>query len=506
MPNEAEQPLKDGDLLAAVDLGSNSFHMVVARYLLGQLRIVDRIKETVRLAEGLDGRGGLNPDVMPRALECLARFGQRLRAIPPHRVRAIATNTVRALSNPQMFLMPAETALGHGIDVVAGREEARLIYLGVANGSPPAEGKRRLVMDIGGGSTEFIIGQGYEAVERESLQMGCIATTRRFFADGKLSRKRWKDARTEITAEFQQFANTYRARGWHDAMGSSGTIKAICDISVAMKLTKVSITAESLDTIRERLLGFDRLEDIRLPGLSSERRPIIAGGLLVLDAAFAELGIDRMYVSDNALREGVLYDLVGRASETDPREASIVAVCNRYGVDAQQATRVETTALSLFDQVAASWNLEADDRRLLSWSARIHELGLAIAHSQYHQHGAYVIEHSDIAGFSRTEQQILAALVRNQRRALSQGSFDKLPDRLVANAQRCALLLRLAVLLHRSHDSDPVPDVRLEADGDTLALSLPGRWLESHPLTRSDLDTEREYLQDIGRTLRLKAV
>lgn len=506
MPTEAEQPLKDGDLLAAIDLGSNSFHMVVARYVLGQLRIVDRIKESVRLAEGLDGRGGLNPDVMPRALECLARFGQRLSAIPPHRVRAIATNTVRALDNPQMFLMPAETALGHGIDVVAGREEARLIYLGVANGSPPPEGKRRLVMDIGGGSTEFIIGQGYEAIERESLQMGCIATTRRFFADGKLSRKRWKDARTEITAEFQQFANAYRARGWHDAMGSSGTIKAICEISIAMKFTKASITAASLDGIREKLLGFERMEDIRLPGLSSERRPIIAGGLLVLDAAFAELGIDRMYVSDNALREGVLYDLVGRASDTDPREASITALRNRYGVDAEQASRVEATALALFDQAEKAWGLEPDDRRLLSWAARIHEIGLAIAHSQYHQHGAYLVENSDIAGFSRTEQQILAVLVRNQRRAPNLAGFEKLPDRLVANAQRCAILLRLAVMLHRSHDRDLPPQAALAVDGDTLTLSLPKRWLEGHPLTRSDLDTEREYLQDIGRRLQIRAV
>ena len=503
MPTEAEQPLKDGDLLAAVDLGSNSFHMVVARYVLGQLRIVDRIKETVRLAEGLDGHGGLNPDVMPRALECLARFGQRLRAIPPQRVRAIATNTVRALSNPQGFLMPAETALGHGIEVVAGREEARLIYLGVAHGNPPAEGNRRLVMDIGGGSTEFIIGQGFEAIERESLQMGCIATTRRFFADGKLSRKRWKDARTEITAEFQQFANAYRARGWHDAMGSSGTIKAICDISIAMKLTKASITATSLEGIREKLLDFVRIEDIRLPGLSPERRPIIAGGLLVLDAAFAELGIERMYVSDHALREGVLYDLIGRASETDPREASIQALCNRYGVDAEQAGRVEATALGLFDQVEPTWKLEADDRRLLSWAARIHELGLAIAHSQYHQHGAYVIEHSDIAGFSRTEQQILAALVRNQRRALHLASIEKLPDRLVANTLRCALLLRLAVLLHRSHDREPLPLAEVSADGDSLGLRLSRRWLDGHPLTRLDLDTERDYLQDIGRRLQL---
>lgn len=506
MPTEATPPLKDGDLLAAVDLGSNSFHMVVARHVLGQLRIVDRIKETVRLAEGLDGQGGLDPGVMPRALDCLARFGQRLRTLPPQRVRAIATNTVRQLRQPQAFLMPAETALGHAIDVVAGREEARLIYLGVAHGSPPAPGKRRLVMDIGGGSTEFIIGEGFQPIERESLQMGCIATTRRFFADGRLSRKRWKDARTEITAEFQQFANAYRARGWGESMGSSGSIKSVCDISIALKLTKASITADSLAAIREKVLGFDRLEDVRLPGLSAERRPILAGGLLVLDAAFAELGIERMYVSDNALREGVLYDLLGRRQDTDPREGSIHALCERYGVDDAQAARVEASALALFDQVEAAWGLGGDDRRLLAWAARIHEIGLAIAHSQYHQHGAYLVEHSDIAGFSRTEQQILAALLRNQRRALHLPSFEKLPDRLVANAVRCALLLRLAVLMHRSHDRDPPPEAMLEAGGDQLVMRLPRRWLDGHPLTRADLDTERDYLQDVGRRLQLKAV
>ena len=505
MPTEAEQPLKDGDLLAAVDLGSNSFHMVVARYVLGQLRIVDRIKETVRLAEGLDGHGGLDPSVMPRALDCLARFGQRIRTLPAPRVRAIATNTVRQLANPQAFLMPAETALGHGIEVVAGREEARLIYLGVAHGNPPEPGRSRLVMDIGGGSTEVIIGEGFEAVERESLQMGCIATTRRFFGDGRINRKRWKEARTELAAEFQQFAETYRRRGWHEAMGSSGTIKAICDVSVKMKLTKVSITQDSLAAIREKLLDFDTLESIKLPGLSNERRPIFAGGLLVLDAAFAELGIDRMYVSDHALREGVLYDLVGRASETDPREASIVALCNRYGVDAAQSARVEATALRLFDQVEAAWGLDGDNRRLLSWAARIHELGLAIAHSQYHQHGAYVVEHSDIAGFSRTEQQILAALVRNQRRGVHLGSIEKLPDRLIPNTLRCALLLRLAVLLHRSHERDPLPLAEATADGDTLSIKLSKRWLEGHPLTRLDLETEREHLQEVGRKLVIKA-
>ena len=230
-------PLQDGDLLAAVDLGSNSFHMVVARYVLGQLRIVDRLRETVRLAEGLDVRGGLLPEVRQRALECLERFGQRLRDVPPQRVRAIATHTVRKLALPQAFLLPAETALGHAIEVVSGREEARLVYLGVAHAQPPKPGELRLVIDIGGGSTECIIGAGFEAIERESLQAGCIASTRRFFGDGKLSKKRWKEALTEVTAEFQQFANLYRALGWQEALGSSGTNKAIGEICAALKLT-----------------------------------------------------------------------------------------------------------------------------------------------------------------------------------------------------------------------------------------------------------------------------
>ncbi|HNV84963.1 MAG TPA: exopolyphosphatase, partial [Arenimonas sp.] len=317
MPIEQSSPLKDGELLAAIDIGSNSFHMVVARYVLGQLRIVDRIKETVRLAEGLDGVGGLNQESIDRALECLSRFGQRIRTIPPQHVRAIATNTVRALKSPQIFLLPAEKALGHGIEVVAGREEARLIYLGVANGQPPRE-KRRLVIDIGGGSTEFIIGEGFEPLERESLQMGCVATTKRFFPNGELSKKRWKEAQTEITAEFQQFSTAYRERGWQEVFGSSGTIKAVGDICTEMKLTQNVITVAALKEVREQLLQFDKIDNIKLPGLPADRRPVIAGGLLILDAAFTELGIKRMHISDDALREGVLYDMIGRRSERDP--------------------------------------------------------------------------------------------------------------------------------------------------------------------------------------------
>ncbi|KQZ55883.1 exopolyphosphatase [Lysobacter sp. Root559] len=498
-------PLEDGDLLAAVDLGSNSFHMVVARYVLGQLRTVDRLRETVRMAEGLDRKGGLAPEVRQRALECLSRFGQRIRDVPPQRVRAIATNTVRRLAAPQNFLMPAETALGHAIEVVAGREEARLIYLGVAHAQPSKPGDLRLVIDIGGGSTECIIGSGFEAIERESLQLGCIATTRRFFENGKLSKKKWRDALTEVTAEFQQFAGTYRALGWQEALGSSGTNKAIGEICAAMKLTKGAVTAEALPIVRERLLQAERIDLIDLPGLSADRRPVIAGGILVLEAAFNALGLNRMAVSKAAMREGVLYDMLGRGGADDPRDASVAALMQRYGIDEGQAARVEATMLRLFDQVAGAWALDPDDRLMLSRAARLHELGLAIAHSQYHVHGAYVVEHSDISGFSRQQQQFLSALLRTHRRSIPKSAFDALPDRLLATVRRSAALLRLAVLLHRAHEADPIPQLDAHADGNTLTLTVSKRWLDSRPLVRADLEGEPQDVAGLGIALKLLA-
>nr|WP_211368031.1 exopolyphosphatase [Pseudoxanthomonas sangjuensis] len=498
MPPQSAPALKDGDLLAAIDIGSNSFHMIVARYTLGQLRVVDRLRETVRMADGLDGKGGLNDAARERALQCLARFGQRIRDIPATRVRALATNTVRQLSAPQEFLAPAEAALGKPIEVVSGREEARLIYLGVANAQPPKPGQLRLVIDIGGGSTEFIIGRGFEPIERESLQAGCIASTRRFFPNGKLSRKRWKDGLTEISAEFQQFSQRYRALGWQEALGSSGTHKAIGEICAAMKLTKGAITAEALPQLRDRLLQAERIQDIDLPGLEKERRPIIAGGVLVLEAAFNALGLQRLIVSKAAMREGILYDMLGRRSDKDPRDASVAALTERYGIDEIQAARVEATAMRLFEQVEDAWKLDDDAARMLCWAARLHEIGLAIAHSQYHVHGAYLLENSDISGFSRQEQQMLAAIVRTHRRNVPKTAFDALPDRLLLRAKRTAALLRLAVLLHRSHDPDPIPKLELEARGDSLRLVISKKWIDARPLLRADLLGEPEDMDGLG--------
>ncbi len=479
--------------------------MVVARSVLGQLRIIDRLRETVRLAEGLDGQGGLSDAARQRAIDCLSRFGQRIRDLPSHRVRTIATNTVRALRDPQSFLADAESALGHPIEVVSGREEARLIYLGVAHAQPPKPMQRRLVIDIGGGSTECIIGSGFDTIERESLQIGCVASTRRFFPNGKLSKKRWKEALTEVEAEFQQFAGLYRTLGWQEVLGSSGTNKAIGDICAAMNLTKGAVTDEALPIVRDLLLTAERIEDIALPGLSDDRKPIMAGGILVLEAAFETLGLKRMAVSKAAMREGVLYDMLGRGGADDPREASVDALMQRYGIDRAQGSRVEGTVLRLFDQVGSRWNLGSDDRLMLIWAARLHELGLAIAHSQYHVHGAYVLEHSDISGFSRQEQQFLAALVRNHRRNISKNAFDSLPDRLLTAARRSIALLRIAVLLHRAHDSEAIPRLDVRVNGNTLQVILPKAWVGARPLLRSDIDNEPQIFTSLGIALSIES-
>lgn len=494
----------EGESLAAVDLGSNSFHLVVARFEHGDLRVIDRVRETVRMALGLRPDGTLEPERHRKALTCLARFGQRLRDFPPERVRAVATNSVRRLRSPRAFLLTAETALGQPIAVVSGREEARLIYLGVAHGLPRSR-ERRLVVDIGGGSTEFIIGREFEPLETESLQMGCVASTLRFFEDGKITRKRWQRAETEIEVELQQFAAAYRAVGWSQAVGSSGTAKSLGAINEALGHGDNVITRKGLDEIRDRLIDAGDLEKLRLPGLSEDRRPLIGGGAVILDTVFRALGIQEMRVCETAMREGLLYDLLGRAAHTDPREASIEGLASRYGTDREQARRVEATALRLFDEVRNEWELDAEHRDWLAWCARVHEIGLNIAHSQHHVHGAYLVAHSDLFGFGHQEQQALAFVVRAQRRAIPLEVLGALPERLATPAARIAVLLRLSALLHRARAPEPLPPLALKAGERSLRLTLPRQWLDTHPLTRADLDQERKHLGDLNLKLQLAA-
>ena len=495
--------LQDGELLAAVDIGSNSFHMIVARHEHGTLRVIDRLRDTVRLAAGLSADGTLAPAAKQRALDCLSRMGDRLHTMPPHRVRAVATNTVRRMRAPAAFLLTAETALGHPIEVVSGREEARLIYLGVAHGLPPRK-TQRLVVDIGGGSTEFIIGRGFEPLKRESLQFGCVATTLRCFRGGKLGRKRWEDGRTDIELELQQFARSFIDLGWQDCIGSSGSAKAVAEILQQLGGDpERGITADGVALLRERILSAGQIDRIELPGMKDERRDVIAGGVMILEAVFETFGLSSMKVCDTAMREGLLYDMLGRA-EHDPRDASIAALASRYGVDARHAARVGQTALALFDAAAPRWALDEEARQWLDWAVQVHELGLAIAHSQHHQHGAYVLEHADLAGFSQQEQQVLAYLVRGQRRKFPGQRHGELPERMRLPALRTLVLLRLAILLHRARDTEPLPALALEVEDGTLALTLPRTWLQRHPLILADLDAELRQLEPHGLRLQMR--
>jgi exopolyphosphatase/guanosine-5'-triphosphate,3'-diphosphate pyrophosphatase len=502
--NNRHQEIRTGELLAAVDIGSNSFHLVVARYEHGELRVIDRLRDSVRMAAGLRPDGSLDDARRDRALACLARFGQRLSGLPRERVRAVATNTVRRLSAPAAFLAPAEEALGHAIEIVSGREEARLIYLGVAYGIPESS-ERRLVIDIGGGSTEFIIGQRLEALEKESLQMGCIASTMRFFDDGKLSVKRWQRAQSEISVELQQFAADYRAQGWSETIGSSGTVKAIGNVAQASGWCETGISRGAVENIRDAILAAGSIDKLRLPGLAEDRVGVFAGGVAILEAAFNAFDIRQMRVCDTAMREGLLYDMIGRAEHRDPRTASIHALAQRYGVDHAHAARVEATANALLDSIAIDWQLGHDERDWLNWAARIHEIGLAIAHSQHHIHGAYIAENSDLAGFARHEQIVLAIVLRCHRRKPDQGIIDIAPERLRRSTARVTVLLRLAVLLQRARKAEPLPPIELKLEDKTLQLRLPAAWLDAHPLTRTDLDQERDYLKHLEIKLQVRA-
>ncbi len=487
--------------LAAVDLGSNSFHMIVAQLNQDELIVVDRLRETVRLGAGLDNEQRLTDEAQERALACLERFGQRLRGLPLGSVRAVGTNTLRSAANADEFLNAAQAALGHPIDVIGGREEARLIYLGVAH-DLEAGGERRLVVDIGGGSTEIISGRGFESGERESLDVGCVSVSQAYFPDGRLKRGKLRAAELEAELAIQPIVRTFRRAGWERVIGCSGTIRSIRTIVQEQGWCQTGITRDALDKLRTALLEAGHVDTVQLAGLAPDRRPVLPGGLAILWAVFDLLGMERMEVSDQALREGLLYDLIGRIHHTDIRERTVVSMMSRWAADPEHAERVKHAALALLRQVEESWKLSGSERAdMLSWGALLHEIGLLIAHGSFHKHGAYVIANADLPGFSRHEQAVLAALVRGHRRKFPDAIFDTLPKPNRKPARRLCVLLRIAALLHRGRSDDPSPEVALSASADGVQLRFPPQWLEAHPLTRSDLERECEYLRAAGFSL-----
>jgi len=485
--------------LAAVDLGSNSFKLQVARVQGEQLYLLDALKEPVRLAAGLDKKKRLDLDSQMRALDCLRRFSERLRGLPEGAVRCVGTSALRVAKNASEFLDQAEQALGFPIEIIAGREEARLIYLGVVH-SLPASSNRRLVVDIGGGSTECIIGAGLKQQSRESLLMGCVNFSMRFFPGGRIEKSAMKEAELEARLIAQSVESDFSRGNWDEAIGSSGSIRAVADLIEANGWGS-GITADGMARVRETLLKAGHADKLELPGMRVDRRPVIAGGYAILSGLFSELGIQSMTPASGALREGILYDLLGRMSDHDMREVTVAEFARRYHVDEKQSARVEKTALQLFSGIAPKNKADKEEsRRFLSWSARLHEIGISIAHSSYHKHSAYILENADMPGFSRTDQARLALLARAQR-----GALTKVPQFLPEvrqNIPECDRLLvwmlRQAVILCRNRAEPGIAEMAAEMTSKGYRLRLPKGWLENNPLTRLALEDEAAYWNAVG--------
>jgi len=497
-------PASETSLLAAIDLGSNSFHIIVSQLFAGELKTLDVLSEKVQLAAGLDEGDCLTEEAMQRGLECLSRFAQRVQDLPRQSVRIVGTNALRQASNRDAFIDQAEAILGTRIEVIAGREEARLIYLGVAHTQADDTG-RRLVVDIGGGSTECIIGERFEPKVCESLHMGCVSYTDLFFADGRITAEAMQAARTAALRELLSIRRDYRRLGWNSSVGASGTVKAARQACLSLGFSSELITREALDQLCRYLIEQEQVDQIEIEGVKPERCAVLPAGVAILSAIFESLDVEAMSFSDGALREGVLYDMAGRLRHEDVRERTINALARRYHVDRKQASRVEATALIALAQVKDDWGLQNSScHEMLSWAARSHEIGLAVAHSQFHKHSAYLLQHSDLPGFTQLEQHLLAFLVRGHRRKFPKEEFRQLPPALRQAYRHLCLLLRLAVIMHRSRSKARLPAFTLKVEDNRMELSFPPGWLVHHPLTRADLEQEAIYLRNIDFKLKIQ--
>ncbi len=487
---------------AAVDLGSNSFHLIVANVVDGRAIIIDRIKEMVRLAGGLNEDRLLTDESIEVALQCLEKFGQRIKTIPASNIRAVGTNTLRQARNGMQFLSRANAALGHNIEIISGREEARLVYLGVAH-TIFNDTDKRLVVDIGGGSTELIIGKSFDADVTESLFMGCVNISERFFKDGEITAKRCRKARIAALQELESIQGFYKKYGWDKTIGTSGTIHAILDVVVNLGWSEASVTSESLAKLRKELISIGNVNKIEFAGLSSNRIPVFVGGVIVLSAVFEALGIESMEYSDGALREGLLHDQIGRQHNTDVRDKTVDRLMNRYSVDIEHANHVEKITKHIFKNIKSEWQLDKnEDLKMIGWAARLHEIGLAIAHSQYHRHGAYLLSNSDMPGFSRHEQLLLSILVRLHRRKIALEIFEPVTEEVKNKLIKLIIILRLGVVLNRSRNTIKTPDVDVEINMNVITLKFQDGWLTDHPLTEADLETEANYLSVIDYKLK----
>jgi exopolyphosphatase / guanosine-5'-triphosphate,3'-diphosphate pyrophosphatase len=492
-------PKKPPRCVAAVDLGSNSFHMIVCSLTDGKLQTVDRLREMVRLAAGLDKKNVLDPDTQKRALACLERFGQRIRDFPHDSVRVVGTNTLRNAKNAQQFLEKAEKALNHPIHIISGIEEARLIYQGVAH-SVGSTGDLRLVVDIGGGSTEYIIGKEDVPKKKESLAMGCVSMSNHFFAQGRLSRNAFNKAILFADQQLEPFQKKFHRKHWDQAIGSSGTLRSIDKVLQAKGWSNNGITLSGLEHLVSHIKQCSHINELDLPDLDTERLPIFAGGVAITYATFKNLDIEQMSVSDGALREGLIQDLLGRIYDHDIRSATVKELADRYHTDKQHTARIKHTVKTMVGQLSCDCCLfnNQEVAQFLEWAGELHEIGHDIAHSQYHKHSAYIIEHGDLAGFTTQDQILLATIIRYHKRKFSRSQFQDLPTPWNNLAPFMTIILRLAVVLRRNRQEHDLPEFRIAITKSRIELRFPVLWLLNSPLTHADLIQEADYLKPAG--------
>ncbi|EKO3565107.1 exopolyphosphatase [Vibrio metschnikovii] len=498
-PDSSESTSRE---IAAIDLGSNSFHMVVAKVVEQDLQLISRHKQRVHLALGLDEQKNLDHASIERGLACLAMFAERLQGFKVENVRIAATHTLRQANNAHLFLQRALEVMPFPIEIIPGSEEARLIYLGVAHTQPQADSM--LVVDIGGGSTELIIGKGFEAELVNSKQMGCVSYTERFFTNDKLSKKKFAQAILSAEQKLESMASKYRKKGWQRAFGSSGTVKAIHEVLIGLGYDDGVITQERLHKLVDKLCESNQIADIQLTGLTDDRKPVFPAGVAILTGVFNALKIKEMHFSDGALREGLLYEMEDRFKYDDVRLRTTENLAVKHFVDLEHAAKVKGYAKEFLSQVNDELGLKANSDlfALLEWAALLHEVGLSISLQAFHRHSAYILQHTNMPGFNSEQQRVLATLVRFQRKALKLGEMSDFYLYKKKHIIGLIRVLRLAIVLNGQRNDDPLPEIRLSAKEERWQLTCNDpAWLENNKLLHIDLLSEQAYWHKVGWTL-----
>jgi len=492
----SEIETRDAQKVAALDIGSNSFHLVVARIVAGSVQIVHRVKQKVRLAEGLVN-GKLTDEGLERGLEAIQIIAESLKGFEPDSVRIVATHTLRRASNANKFIARSRKIIPYPVEVISGVEEARLIYSGVAH-TAHTEGQR-LVIDIGGGSTEFVIGEGFNAKLCRSLQMGCVSYTTRFFKSNELKAKQFDKAITAAQQELELVENKYLRLGWQQCIGTSGTIKTIIALCQENPERESPISLKQLKQLMKDCIEAKTVDALDFPALTEDRRPVLAAGLAILIGIFKSLRIDVMEFSSAALREGVLYQMSETLEHNDIRSRTAQSLAMRYDVDTHQATRVHDVALKIFEGCSANWKIDTPQlHSMLGWAALLHEVGLQINSRSLQRHGAYILQNVDMPGFNQEEQLLLATLVRYQRKKIRDTEIPEFDQFSSAAVIQLIVILRSAVLLNIKRQEDILPNFEILALDNDISLKFENDWLANKPIFEADLARECFYLKALG--------